>query len=86
MRSLTYEAAMERHRLYNGTTPVRGASGELTFTYTIPSGEFKGTYAAIVSDAIAVRQKIELAERLGLRGVALFALYGTNDPQLRHNL
>jgi hypothetical protein len=35
---------------------------------------------------MAVRQKIELAEALNLRGVALFALYGDNDPELPHNL
>jgi spore germination protein YaaH len=86
MRSLTYVQAMERKNLYKSTTPVRGISGELIFTYTIETGEFKGTYLAVVSDAYSVRQKIELAERLGLRGVALFALYGTNDPQLKHNL
>ncbi|MFM2414627.1 MAG: hypothetical protein RI911_320, partial [Candidatus Parcubacteria bacterium] len=86
MRSLTYAQAMERKNMYSGTPPTRSVSGELMFYYTIPSGEFKGTYVAIISDAYAVRQKIELAEMLGLRGVALFALYGSNDPQLKHNL
>lgn len=85
MRSLTYVQAMERARLYGGA-PSRGVSGELTFTYTIPSGEFRGDYLAVVSDAQAVRSKIELAERMGIRGVALFALYGENDPQLPHDL
>lgn len=86
MRSLTYVQAMERKNMYKSTAPVRSVSGELIFTYTIESGEFVGTYLAVVSDAYSVRQKIELAERLGLKGVALFALYGTNDPQLKHNL
>ncbi|MFZ2593263.1 MAG: glycosyl hydrolase family 18 protein [Minisyncoccia bacterium] len=85
MRSLTYVQAMERARLYGGS-PTRGASGELTFTYKIPTGEFAGEYLAVLSDAQAVRSKIELAERMGIRGVALFALYGENDPQLPHDL
>jgi spore germination protein YaaH len=86
MRSLTYAQAIERQRLYNGSNPTRGASGELTFTYTVTSGQYPGNYLAVVSDAMAVRQKIELAEALNLRGVALFALYGDNDPELPHNL
>jgi spore germination protein YaaH len=81
MRALTYPQFMDRCRQY-GTTPTYGASHELQCTYTMPTGEFKGDYLAVFSDAAAVAQKVRLAEQYGIRGVAVFSISGANDPQL----
>jgi spore germination protein YaaH len=85
MRSLTYAQFMERSVLY-GQAPTRNSAGELSFIYTITSGDLAGSYYASISDAQAVKAKVRLAETMGLRGVALFSLSGENDPQMRYEI
>ncbi|MBU0750413.1 hypothetical protein KKH15_02760, partial [Patescibacteria group bacterium] len=57
--------------------PERNGAGELSFEYT-PK---KSTTTNIVwwSDAVAIGQKVDLAKRLGVRGVALFKIDGSED-------
>jgi spore germination protein YaaH len=81
MRALTYDQFMERSRLYS-KQPERNVAGELSFTYRIETGELKGDYLAWFSDAAAVGQKVRLAEKYGIRGVAIFSISGANDPGL----
>ncbi len=86
-----YAAPIAAH--YN-QTPERQFSGELGFSYS-PDNSNSGSVALAVAqannthstfrymvwqDAEAIRQKIELAKRLGIRGVALFRLDGGEDP------
>lgn len=85
MRALTYTQFKERVAQYGGEV-MRHPSGELKFLYTIGSGEFKGNYVAFFSDAVSVAQKVRLAERYGIRGVAVFSISGANDPELPLNL
>lgn len=59
--------------------PVRNSAGELMQVWTDDNGVKN---VAVLSDAIAINQKIQLAKAYGLRGVALFKLDGTNDPNL----
>lgn len=64
-----------------GITPVRNSAGELSFTYT-PTTTPSTTRIVWWSDAEAIRQKVELAKRLGVRGVAIFKLDGGQDPAM----
>src|SRR3989344_6063129 len=65
--------------------PQRNSAGEMSFVYIpqstpgfIPN---PGTFRiAWWSDAEAVRQKVALAKKLGVRGVAIFKLDGGQDP------
>lgn len=64
-----------------GVTPVRNAAGELSFTYT-PTTTPASTRIVWWSDAEAIRQKVELAKKLGVRGVAIFKLDGGQDAAM----
>ena len=66
---------------------------QLSDTTPIPAPLQSGTPAAVVlatasynivwwSDAQAIKQKIDLAKRLGVRGVAIFKLDGGEDPAM----
>lgn len=57
-------------------TPSRNSAGELSFIYST------GSEPRIVwwSDARAIADKVALAKRLGLRGVAVFKIDGGADP------
>lgn len=69
-----------------GLTPTRNAAGELQLLYPasqspdpvipIPSATRVMTW----SDSVAIQQKVDLAKRLGLAGVALFKIDGGQDP------
>ena len=61
-----------------GAVRTRAAGGELQLRYA-KRGERRIGY---LSDATSVREKINLARRLGLRGVVLFKIEGEEDPAL----
>lgn len=71
-----------------GITPVRNSAGEMSFMY-VPTTTPQ-TASAIPdpprivwwSDASAVNDKILLAKKLGVRGVAIFKIDGGQDPAL----
>jgi len=84
------------HKL--GATPTRNSAGEISFSYIatsaplftstgIAAGPSFSANAAVYnvlwwSDATAVQQKIELAKKLGVRGVSIFKLDGSQDPKI----
>ncbi len=72
-----------------GITPTRNASGEMTFSY--PASDPKATAPVPLpfatrtltwSDGEAVKQKIDLAKRLGVRGVSIFKIDSGEDKTL----
>jgi len=67
----------------HGVTPVRNRAGELSFSY-VPEGDIAPGAFNILwwSDAEAIRDKVELAKELGVRGVAIFKLDGGQDPKM----
>ena len=68
-----------------GLSPVRNSAGELMLVY--PAAQSldpaiplpNATRVMSWSDAEAIRQKAELAEKLGLRGIAIFKIDGGQD-------
>ncbi|MFZ2187948.1 MAG: glycosyl hydrolase family 18 protein [Candidatus Moraniibacteriota bacterium] len=77
VRSVTYPQAMEE-KTRNNALLERTAGGEPFFVYTAPDGKHLVTF----SDAKSIKQKIELAKNLSLKGVSLFKLDGQTDPAL----
>ena len=70
-----------------GIMPRRNAAGELSFTYggateQLASATPDPLHIVWWSDAVAVRNKIHLAQKLGVRGVAIFKIDGGEDPGL----
>jgi hypothetical protein len=71
-----------------GLTPVRDSSGEMMLTYpaaksTDPTIPLPGALRVMVwSDAQAIQQKIDLAKRLGVRGISIFKIDGGQDPAI----
>jgi spore germination protein YaaH len=71
-----------------GLTPTRNSSGELMLTFTAslspePSIPLPNATRILTwSDAEAVKDKIELAQELGIRGVAVFKIDGGEDPKV----
>ena len=68
-----------------GLTPVRNIAGEMSFVYvptTTPATASTTMRVVWWSDASAIRDKIQLAKKLGVRGVAIFKLDGGEDRGL----
>ncbi len=69
-----------------GITPMRNSAGELSFIYTPTTTPTTATtrpqHIVSWSDANAMKDKIELAQRLGVRGIAIFKIDGGEDPAL----
>ena len=79
LKSISYPDAMAEARAA-GVVPKRNVGGELDFTFRAPNSN--GQHLVTFSDAEAVRQKIQLAQNLHLKGVSLFKIDGLNDPML----
>lgn len=62
-------------------TPQRNAAGELSFSYW-PTSLGAGSSILWWSDAEAIKAKLDLAKRLGVRGIAIFKIDGGADPNL----
>jgi spore germination protein len=77
VQSVSYPKAMVEARSA-GVTPTRNAGGELNFVYKASDGEHIVTFA----DAETVKQKMDLAKKLNLKGICLFKLDGLVDPQV----
>lgn len=73
-----------------GVTPSRNSAGEMSFVYqatTTPAvagvaAAFPPLHIVWWSDAEAVSDKIRLAKKLGVRGVAIFKFDGGQDPRI----
>lgn len=70
-----------------GLTPSRNAAGELQITFPAASSTEavplpNATRVLTWSDAEAIKQKLDLAKRLGVRGIAIFKIDGGEDPAM----
>ena len=79
LKSISYPDAIAEAKV-NGVIPQRNVGGELDFTYRAANSN--GQHLVDFSDAQAISQKIQLAQKLGIKGVSLFKIDGLSDPQL----
>ena len=77
LRSVTYKQATDLTASV-AATPVRNIAGELSFTYQ----QATSTRLVWYADAAVVVDKVALAKRYGLRGVAVFKIDGEDDTVL----
>ena len=77
LRSVTYKQATDLAASV-AATPVRNIAGELSFTYQ----QATSTRLVWYADAAVVVDKVALAKRYGLRGVAVFKIDGEDDTVL----
>ena len=77
LRSRTFSRAMDVAGAVDAT-PVRDNAGELSFTYATNDPVRFVSF----SDAKSAQDKIALAKKYGLRGVAFFKFDGETDPLL----
>lgn len=74
MRAITYKDALVLAS-EKGIYPARGSTGERTFHYTKDGAE----YTVSFQDQEAIRLKIALAKKLGVKGVAIFKIDEKSD-------
>lgn len=77
MGSVSFEQAMAEAKM-SKVSPARNDGGELSFVYDSASGKNIVTF----SDAQAIKQKMEIAKKYGIKGVSLFKLDGLSDLEL----
>ncbi len=77
LRSLSWQTATQLAKDV-GAKPFRNRAGEWEFSY-IKSGQQR---LVVVSDAVAIADKIKIAKANGLRGISLFRLDGESDPAI----
>lgn len=77
LKSISYPDALEEARSA-GVTPTRTQGGELSFRFRSHGGERIVTF----DDSESVREKIDIARKLGIRGVSLFKIDGRTDPDV----
>ncbi|MEI7750358.1 MAG: glycosyl hydrolase family 18 protein, partial [Candidatus Moraniibacteriota bacterium] len=77
VKSISYPDAIVEARSAD-ITPTRTEGGELSFTYQASDG----THIVTVDDAESVRNKIDIAKKLHLKGISLFKIDGLTDPKL----
>lgn len=69
-----------------GLTPTRNSAGEMSFVYQPTTTPATATTSLLRiawwSDAKAIEDKIALAKKLGVRGIAIFKLDAGQDPAL----
>ena len=65
-----------------GVFPQRNAAGELSFMYISTTTESSPLKLLLWSDASAIKDKINLAKKLGVRGIAIFKIDGGEDPAI----
>lgn len=81
MRSITYRDALKLAS-EKGIYPARGSTGERTFHYTKDGSE----YTVSFQDAESIKQKIALAKKLGVKGVAIFKIDERADQDYWKNM
>ncbi|MBI3420451.1 MAG: hypothetical protein HY006_00115 [Candidatus Sungbacteria bacterium] len=77
IKSISYESALQTVQRENAI-PIRNNAGELHFTYRTASS----TRLVWFNDADSLKDKIKLAKKYKLRGIAIFKIDGESDPEI----